>query len=238
MSKNIQSYVVTIDGPSASGKTSLSRDLANSVGWKWVSTGAFYRGLALVAMKENLDLDNQKKVAELASSNIWSVEMTPGETSVVYKGVRVTPETILEEVGMYASKISQYLDVRQALLPLQRNCAANLQPLVAEGRDCGTVVFPDAMLKIYLTANSDSRAMRRSLEESGVFEISKFKDLQKKRDKDDSTRAVAPMKVPEGAVVIDTSALPRQEVVQRVSDMLVLTLKDLGLAHLINPPSK
>jgi cytidylate kinase len=227
-------YVITIDGPAASGKTSVSRDLANTMGWKWVSTGSFYRGLACVAIKEKVDLDNPKKLVELAQSNVWSVEMTPMETSVLYRGQRVTPETMQEEIGMYASQISQYPEVRQALLPLQRACASNQQVLVAEGRDCGTVVFPQALLKIYLTANSESRALRRSLEHSGSFEV--FKDLQAKRDSTDASRAHAPMQVPEGGEVVDSSTMPREAVVKRVSELVLLALKTQNLTHLIKTP--
>lgn len=223
-------YVVTIDGPSASGKTSVSRDLANSLGWKWVSTGSFYRGLALVALKEKVDLDNSKKVVALAQSDIWSVEMKPMETVVMYRGQRVTPESMQEEIGMYASQISQDPDVRQALLPLQRACSGPNHVLVAEGRDCGTIVFPDAILKIYLTANSDSRALRRSLEHTGSFEV--VKDLQKQRDQSDKGRAHAPLQVPPGAEVIDSSSMPRESVVLRATELVSSTLSAMNLSHL------
>ena len=226
-------YVVTIDGPSASGKTSVSRDLANSLGWKWVSTGAFYRGLALVALKEKVDLDNSQKVVALAQSNLWSVEMTATETAVLYRGQRVTPETLKEEIGMYASQISQDPDVRQALLPLQRACSGPGHVLVAEGRDCGTVVFPQALLKIYLTASSDSRALRRSLEHSGSFEI--LKDLQKQRDQSDKGRAHAPLQVPPGAQVIDSSTMQRDEVVKKARELVIATLTAKNLTGLMKP---
>jgi cytidylate kinase len=227
-------YVITIDGPSASGKTSVSRDLANAMGWKWVSTGAFYRGLALVALKEKVDLSDSRKLVELAQSNIWSVEMTPLETLVLYRGQRVTIETIQEEIGMYASQVSQDPEVRKALLPLQRACREAGPVLVAEGRDCGTVVFPDAILKIYLTASSDSRALRRSLEHSGSFEV--LKDLQKQRDKDDQQRAHAPLQVPPGAQVIDSSTMPREAVVQRARELVDAMLKAKNLTHLAKKP--
>jgi CMP/dCMP kinase len=225
------SYVVTIDGPSASGKTSVSRDLANSLGWKWVSTGSFYRGLALVCLKEKIELDNSKKIVEIAQSNLWSVEMTAMETMVMYKGQRVTTESMQEEIGMYASQISQDPEVRKALLPLQRACATPDNVLVAEGRDCGTVVFPDAILKIYLTANSDSRAARRSLEHSGSFET--LKSLQAKRDEQDAVRTHAPMQVPPGAEVIDSSTMQRDAVVQKAKDLVSTTLKSKNLTQLI-----
>lgn len=227
----MSSYVVTIDGPSASGKTSVSRDLANSLGWKWVSTGTFYRGLAVVALKENIELENHQKMADLANSNIWSVEMTSQETSLVYRGQKLTAETFREEVGMLASKISQYTEVREALLPLQRACASPGHVLVAEGRDCGTVVFPDALLKVYLTASSESRALRRSLED--VENVERLKELQAQRDQSDKKRAVAPLQIPVGAEIIDSSSMPREAVVAKVQEAVQLVLSERGLSHLL-----
>ena len=223
-------YVITIDGPSASGKTSVSRDVAKDFGWKWVSTGAFYRGLAVVALKEKIDFENEKTLVGLAQSSLWSVEMTDDETTVLYKGIRINSEINLEETGMYASKISQYPLVRQALLPLQRACVQPGSVLIAEGRDCGTVVFPDAFVKIYLTANSDSRAQRRSMENTGSFELVKV--LQQERDKSDKSRTVAPLQVPEGAVVIDSSAMGRAAVAERAKSIIKEELSKRQLTHL------
>lgn len=224
-------YVVTIDGPSASGKTSVSRELANSLGWKWVSTGSFYRGLALVAIKEKIAFSDSKKLVALANSDIWSVEMNADETSVMYRGNRVTSEIHLEEIGMFASQISQDPEVRKALLPLQRNCASPETVLVAEGRDCGTVVFPDAIFKIYLTASSDSRALRRAQEHTGNFDV--VKDLQKQRDQSDKARAHAPLQVPEGAIVIDSSGMEREDVVQKAITLVREDLTSKNLTRLI-----
>ncbi len=209
--------VITIDGPAASGKTSVSRDLANKFGWKWVSTGSFYRGLAAVAVKEGVDLGNPQALASLAKSDVWSVEMTAQETTVLYKNTRINDEVSKEETGMHASRISQYPEVRAALLPLQRDCAqASAAGLVAEGRDCGTVVFPKAKLKVFLTASSESRAFRRSLEQEDT-NLDSLLDLQKKRDDQDVNRKTAPMQIPDGALVIDSSTLQRDQVVEAIA---------------------
>ena len=125
--------VITIDGPAASGKTSVSRDIANQFSWQWVSTGAFYRGLAVVAVRENVDLNNPQALAKLASSKVWSVEMTKQETRVLHGKVQITEDTNKEDTGMNASRISQFSEVRAALLPLQRACADRKSVLVAEG---------------------------------------------------------------------------------------------------------
>lgn len=224
-------YVVTVDGPAASGKTSVSRDLANDFGWKWVSTGAFYRGLAVVALREKMDFDDEAALVRLANSPIWSVEMNKMETTVLHAGVRINPEIILDEVGMYASKISQYPNVRKALLPLQRNCAGTNHVLIAEGRDCGTVVFPNALVKIYLTASSDSRAERRAIENTGSFEV--VKNLQAERDKSDQGRAVAPLQIPDGALVIDSSTMSRDAVVTKAKSLVLDAFTKRKLEHLI-----
>lgn len=224
-------YVITIDGPAASGKTSVSRDLANDFGWKWVSTGAFYRGLAVVALREKTDFDDEAALVRLANSPIWSVEMNKTETTVLHAGVRINPEIILDEVGMYASKISQYPDVRKALLPLQRNCSDANHILIAEGRDCGTVVFPNALVKIYLTASSESRAERRAIENTGSFEV--VKNLQAERDKSDLGRAVAPLQIPDGALVIDSSTLSRDAVVEKAKSLVMSEFTQRKLGHLI-----
>lgn len=224
-------YVITVDGPSASGKTSVSRDVANAFGWKWVSTGAFYRGLAVVALREKIDFEDEKALVRLANSPIWSVEMNRMETTVLHAGVRINPEINLDETGMYASKISQYPLVRQALLPLQRNCAGTDHVLIAEGRDCGTVVFPSALVKIYLTANSDSRAERRAIENTGNFEMVKV--LQAERDKSDEGRAHAPLQIPDGAQVIDSSSLSRDAVVEKAKSIVLDAFTRRKLDHLI-----
>ena len=155
MSSLIQSNVpvITIDGPAASGKSSLSRELARRLGYAWISTGAFYRGLAFVAHAEAVDIHDEKLMASLSLSAIWSVQMSEKMTHVFLKGQDVTEEIFREHIGNLASTISQYPLVRQTLLDAQRRCALNVKGLIAEGRDCGSVVFPQAQVKIYLTAS-------------------------------------------------------------------------------------
>ncbi|MEQ1664844.1 MAG: (d)CMP kinase [Bdellovibrionales bacterium] len=213
-----ESYVITVDGPAASGKTSVSRLLANRHNWDWISTGAFYRGLAYIAIREGLNLSDQNALAQLTLSNIWSVEMTPELTRVHYRSEDVTSEIYKEEVGNKASSISQYVELRKNLLGMQRSCAKPGRTLVAEGRDCGTVVFPRADLKIYLEARSDFRAERRA-KESGR-QVSEMLEAQGLRDHQDSTRKAAPMQKAEDAHVIDTSNNNLIEVVQILENLL------------------
>lgn len=204
-------YVITIDGPAASGKSSVSRELAKKFNIPWVSTGAFYRGLAYAALRKEIALTDKEALSELALSTEWKVVMTPEKTVVWFGLEEVTNEISQENVGNFASQISHYPEVRSSLLDLQRACALGVNGLVAEGRDCGTVVFPKAESKIYLTARSDSRAQRRA-QELGLDEKTTA-DLQRQRDQQDSTRKVAPMQAADDALIVDTSELSLEEVV-------------------------
>lgn len=207
--------VVTIDGPAASGKTSVSRELARRLGWKWVSTGAFYRGLGYAALHMQLDLDDENALADLAEkTEIWSVEMREEETQVYFKGQDVTSAVQSEAIGQVASRISHFPKVRQSLLNAQRLCQATTEGLVAEGRDCGTVVFPTAEAKIYLTAKQEHRAERRAKEHG--LDTEATVEAQKQRDHQDSTRSSAPLSVPPEALVVDTTDLDLNQVVARV----------------------
>lgn len=220
--------IVTIDGPAASGKSSVSRELASRLGWRWVSTGAFYRGLAYVARELSVDLDDAQILADLAHSKEWEVLLTPEKTKVLFRGTDVTEKIGLEDVGGIASRISHYPEVREALLGAQRACgAAEAHGLVAEGRDCGTVVFPFAKAKVYLTASSESRAARRAAEEGADPDA--IIEAQKQRDRQDTTRKAAPLSIPENALVVDTSEMNFIQVVDAVEKFVRSQLR-AGLA--------
>ncbi len=207
--------VVTIDGPAASGKSTVSRELAKRMGWQWVSTGAFYRGLAYVALQMKVDLDDTKGLAGLTTrSDIWSVQMSSDRTRVIFQNQDVTDFISREDVGNFASRISHYPEVRKALLSMQRDCSNGPVGLVAEGRDCGTVVFPDAHAKIYLTASSEHRAARRAAEHGASAQ--EIIEAQKVRDQQDSTRKAAPLSIPEQALVLDSTELSLTQVVDKV----------------------
>lgn len=215
--------VITIDGPAASGKTTVSRELARKLGWKWVSTGAFYRGLAFVCVQKKQDTGQEDEVLKVVSSPDWEVRLGPEKTQVFYLGQDVTVEIASEKVGSVASQISQYPKVRSQLLQAQRDCAAQSPAgLVAEGRDCGTVVFPQADMKVYLTANQGLRAARRAQEEGRSVEDT-LKD-QEVRDAKDQTRKTAPLQVPEDAEVIDTSEMTLDMVVEKIHQIAMARL--------------
>jgi cytidylate kinase len=209
-------FVITIDGPAASGKTTVSRELARKLGFQWVSTGAFYRGLAFVATRLNYDLSDEKKIADLAQSKRWAVKMEEEETKVLFEGENVTHEIMTEKVAAAASQISQYPLVRHELLPLQRACGDRARRgLIAEGRDCGTTVFPEAQLKVYLTAASENRARRRAIQQGG--DLNRIKENQSARDLRDSKRATSPLQVADNSKVLDTRDMTLMDAVETIS---------------------
>ena len=215
--------VISIDGPAASGKSSLSRELARRLGFAWISTGAFYRGLAFVAHAEGINIHDEEQMASLSLSAIWSVQMSEKMTHVFLKGQDVTEEIFREHIGNMASTISQYQLVRSTLLDAQRRCALNVKGLVAEGRDCGSVVFPFAQVKIYLTASAQDRAARRAKDEGKS--VDETKNQQKIRDQQDSSRKAAPLQIPADSLVIDSSEMSFEAVVKKVEDHVRKTLK-------------
>lgn len=214
--------VVTIDGPAASGKSSVSRELAKNHGWAWVSTGTFYRGIAWAANYAGLDLDNENLMVDLVKSKRWSVKLTPEQTLFLFEGVDRTEDIGKESVGALASKISSYPLVRLALLQAQRDCVVGVTGLIAEGRDCGSVVFPGAQVKVFLTARAEDRAQRRALEEGRSLES--MISQQTKRDHQDASRKTAPMRAPDGSHTIDTSGLSLAEVVSSIQSLIDLQL--------------
>lgn len=207
-------FVITIDGPAASGKSSVSRQLSQRLHIPWVSTGAFYRGLAYAAIHQKISLQDKVALSELAVSPVWRIELTPEKTQVWYQSENVTNLVAQEDVGNFASQVSHYPEVRTSLLDQQRQFALKSSGLIAEGRDCGTVVFPQAEAKVYLTANSENRAQRRA-QELGLDE-KKLAVQQQQRDQQDSTRATAPLQIPADALVLDTTHLGFEEVVDAV----------------------
>jgi CMP/dCMP kinase len=209
--------IITIDGPAASGKTSVSRSLAARHKWSWVSTGAFYRGLAFVANAEGVSLDDENALAKLCLEKFWKVKIDHEQTQVWLHHRDITDNIYREENGAAASSVSRFLKVRENLLQAQRKCAENVKGLVAEGRDCGTVVFPEAKVKFYLTARTTSRAERRAKEQGKSVE--EMRSAQVLRDAQDSSREVAPMAVPPNAHVIDTSELNLDGVVDLIDQI-------------------
>lgn len=211
--------VITLDGPGGVGKGTVSGLLAKQLGWHYLDSGALYRLAALAAMNHGVDFDNESALAVIAEHlDIRFQQETGVGVIVLLEGDDVTRQIRTEEVGSNASRVAAFSRVRDALLRRQR--AFRTEPgLIADGRDMGTVVFTDAPLKIFLTATSDERARRRvlQLEQGGsVVDYEKvLKDINE-RDERDRNRAVAPLKPAEDALVIDTTELSIEAVLERV----------------------
>lgn len=216
--RSSETTVVTIDGPAASGKSSVSRELARRFGWNWVSTGAFYRGIAWAANHVGLDMDNETAIVEFVGGTRWAVRMHVTQTLFFLDGRDYTDEIMKEAVGSLASKISSYPKVRLALLEAQRKCAETGSGLIAEGRDCGSVVFPKAQVKVFLTARAEDRAARRAREEGRDLEMT-ISD-QRRRDDQDANRKAAPMVAPAGAHVVDTTGHSLDEVIAMIEALI------------------
>jgi len=215
--------VVAIDGPSGSGKGTVSRVAAKSLGWTLLDSGALYRLVALAGRRSMIDLDDAAGLARLAEGLDIRFGSTPAGEEIVWLGGRdVTHDIRTESAGSDASKVAALPAVRAALLERQRRFAV-APGLVADGRDMGSVVFPDAPVKIFLTASADERAARRykQLKEKGVAAtLAALSREIAERDRRDITRSAAPLVASEDAVLLDSTGMSVDAVVERVLDIV------------------
>ena len=210
-------FLVTIDGPAGSGKSSVARAVAGRLGAVNLNTGAAYRAAALLAIREGANLDDGSRLAGLASR----VGLDPDGARI--DGVRVPePDLRAPEVSAAASKVSANPELREVLLPVQRAAAEQARRrggAVVEGRDIGTVVLPDAELKVYLSAAPEERARRRASQTGKEGELDRIQKAIARRDRQDLEREVSPLKPAPDAVVLDTTALSLDEVISRVLEL-------------------
>ncbi len=221
--------IIAIDGPAGAGKSTAARRLAERLGYVLLDTGALYRAVALAARREGIDWSDDpgcSRVAKrLADSEALQLEPNPQGppetkgTKVLLKDEDVSLAIRSPEVGMGASRVSAFPGVRDALLDLQRQLGRAGVGVVAEGRDIGTVVFPDAPVKFFLTASLEVRAARRQAElaaKGQVMDLEAVKREVAQRDEQDSTREVAPLEQADDAILIDSTGRDIEDVVSQM----------------------
>ena len=219
MSKKSQVPVIAIDGPSGSGKGTIARNVASRLGWHLLDSGVLYRLVALAAIRQDMLLDDADKLAEVARNlDVRFGSDNSGAEQIWLGGSVVTSEVRTEECGKGASTVAPLQPVRTALLALQRGFR-RMPGLVADGRDMGTQVFPDAGLKVYLTASAEERADRRHKQLKGkgidVSLAALSRDIED-RDRRDSERSVAPLRPAEDARILDSSGTSIDAVTETV----------------------
>ena len=206
-------FQAAIDGPAGAGKSSIARAAAKELGFIYIDTGAMYRAIALKALDEGADLSDSEKVASLAERTKITLAQGANGQRVFSDGVDVTERIRTPEVSMAASKVSAIERVRSALVAQQREIAKG-ENVIMDGRDIGTVVLPDADVKIFLTASSEERAKRRlrELSEKGIqADFDEIKRAIEERDENDMTRAASPLRKADDAVTLDTSHMTLEE---------------------------
>lgn len=213
--------VLTIDGPSGAGKGTLSRLLAQKLGWHYLDSGAIYRSVAIAVIQNSVDMQDVAAVTEAARTMQLEFDCAE-ELHVILNGNDITLQLGLEETGRIASTIAAYPEVRAVLLQKQKDFQ-QAPGLVADGRDMGTIVFPDAQYKVFLTASATTRAERRykQLKEKGIdANLAQITSDIEERDRRDQERATAPLVAAQDALTIDSSAMTIDEVMQVIKNLI------------------
>jgi cytidylate kinase len=204
--------VIAIDGPAGAGKSTVARGVADALGFTYLDSGAMYRCVALAALRDGVDLDDGEALGDLA----WGLQIGFDRGSVRLNGEHVAGEIRSPEISIAASRVSVHPQVRQAMVKRQREMIAAGR-YVAEGRDIGTVVSPDASLKVFLTANEDERARRRARETGEALE--RVQSAVRQRDARDEGREHGALRRADDSVELDTTDLSAAEVVDRVVEL-------------------
>ena len=213
---------IAIDGPAGAGKSTIAKLLAKQLGYVYVDTGAMYRAMAVYFSQNDINPDDENAINGAVDNIDISIEYKDGVQQVILNGENVTSLLRTEETGNMASKTSKYKEVRSKLVELQRELAKTTD-VVMDGRDIGTTVLPDAFVKIYLTASSDARAKRRYDElvaKGEQCDLSAIKEDIEKRDYQDMHREISPLKQADDAVLVDTSDMNIEQVVECIENII------------------
>ncbi|MBS7329252.1 MAG: (d)CMP kinase [Lachnospiraceae bacterium] len=213
---------IAIDGPAGAGKSTIAKKVAKKMGYIYVDTGAMYRAMALFMIKQGIDPSDAPSIEEACKIADISIEYRDGEQVVLLNGENVNAYLRTEEVGNMASVTSVNAKVREKLVELQQKLAKT-KDVVMDGRDIGTVVLPNAEVKVYLTASSLVRAQRRALELEAKGESADLSKIEAdiiERDNRDMTRAISPLKQAEDATLIDSSYMTIDEVVEAILNLV------------------
>ena len=215
---NTKKIAIAIDGPAGAGKSSISKVVANELGYLYIDTGAMYRGVTWAVLDSHVDVNNQKEVEALLPSLDLTLEPTASACKVFVKGQDVTNLIRQQQINENVSTIASYKGVREYLVERQQAMAA-VGGVILDGRDIGSVVLPDAELKIYLTASVDARAKRRWLEVQGTSNEQPLEDIKKNvesRDEMDKNRDESPLVCVEDAIIVDSSNMTFNETVEHI----------------------
>lgn len=215
-------YNIAIDGPAGAGKSTIAKKLAKDLGYIYVDTGAMYRAMAYYFLQNGIKPEDEKAISDACPKVDVTIKYVNGEQQVILNGENISGKIRTEEVGNMASATSVYPIVRTKLVDLQRQLAAK-ENVIMDGRDIGTVVLPDANVKIFLTASSKVRAQRRfdELTEKGIQ--CDFDEIERdiiERDKRDMNRETSPLKQAEDAVLLDSSELDIDGVVEKMKEII------------------
>jgi len=220
--------IVTLDGPAGAGKSSAARALATRLGWCYLDTGAMYRSVTLMALEQGIPLEDAPRVADLVERTV--IEFRDGR--VLADGRDVSTEIRTDRITQATRAVADAADVRAAMKRVQRRMAEGLD-VVTEGRDQGSEVFPDAELKVFLTASAEERARRRLQEEldrGRAASLQQVQDAQAVRDEGDRTRPVGAMRPAPDAVLLETDGMSREEVIDRLAALIAARLAERGPA--------
>ncbi|MCL2350504.1 MAG: (d)CMP kinase [Defluviitaleaceae bacterium] len=214
--------VIAIDGPSASGKSTIAKALAAKLGFVYIDSGAMYRAVGLYATQNNIDLDDEAALAAMMDKVRLDIKYLDGAQLIFLNHRDVTDDVRTAQAGLGASAVARFAAVRDKIVSVSREMAHG-QDVIMDGRDIGTVVLPDANVKIYLTASAQERAKRRVSELEKLGQNADFDDILEqitKRDEQDTSRAIAPLKQAEDAHLLDTTGMDIEQVSAAISGII------------------